>query len=161
MPPLLRDSQVFRDHSPANRVVEIPVLLIRLQSQILIHLGQGPEKRPHELHAAHLTQQLGDQRVGAGDLGSQGDSEVGRLEFYILALEEVIDLTHLFGPLGAQRLFEVLDLAEEHELLVGTKFFDVLGGGVEALDPKLVVCHMIGFLAGKVLTLSFHWSASL
>lgn len=114
-------------------MVEFLVLLIRLQSQLPVNLVQRPEEWPHKLHPAHLSQQLSNQRVCAGDLGTQGDSEVGRLQLYVLALEEFVYLAQLLSLFGTQGFLEGLDLAKEDKLLVGVKALNVFGRWLEVL----------------------------
>lgn len=105
----LLNSKILGNHSPANRVIELPVLLESLHRQLPIHLVQPPEQRPHELHPADVAQQLGDALVARLVPGRERDVVVGGLEVDVLGGDEVVGGAEEAGALGGEGGVELLD----------------------------------------------------
>ena len=91
---LLGQTQVLLGHLAADRVVEIPVLLECLESQLVVDLVEAPEEGPHKLHPADLAQQLSNTSIRACILGPHGNVVVSRLELHVLGSCKAISLAH-------------------------------------------------------------------
>lgn len=129
----LLNPKILGDHGPANRVIEIPILRKRLKRQVPVHVVQAPEQRPHELHPAHMTQQLRDALVARLVLGRERDVVVRGLEVDVLGGEEVVGGAEEAGALGGEGGVELLDGLEEDEALAAVEGLDVRSGGGERL----------------------------
>lgn len=139
-------------------MIELPVLLKRLQSQLPIHLVQPPEERPHELHPSHVTQKLRGALVGRLVLGSQRDAVERRLELDVLGGDEVIGGAEEADALYGEGLLEALERLEEHEALAAVEGLDVRGRRGEGLARSVRWFRPENELWPK-LTGSFHFSA--
>ena len=139
-------------------MVELPILLKRLEREAPIRLVQPPEKRPHKLHPAHAAEQL--RHAGAARLvaGGEGDAVVRSLEVDVLRGEEVVGGAEEAGALCREGRAEVLDRLEEDEALAAVEVLDVRDGGREGLGSLARgSCGEWG--KGTRLTGSFHLSA--
>lgn len=77
---LLALLQIFLHHPPADRMVEIPILLKRLQSQLPIHLDQLPIQRSHKLHSSDLAQEIRSGLISRLVFGCQRDAKIAGAE---------------------------------------------------------------------------------
>ena len=114
-------------------MVEVLVLLEGLDGQINVHLDQTPEQRAHELHAADLAEQLGDEGLDAEIAAGHGDLVVARADLDVARVLQVVDVTHVVLVRDGERGGELQDALEEDDELVRGPPLDVQPGGPESL----------------------------
>lgn len=88
----LRNAQILLNHLPANRVVELAVLLKSLERKLPIDLVETTEERADELHPTNLSQKVSDALVGAGVLGAHRNVIVSGLKLGVLGFREAVGL---------------------------------------------------------------------
>ena len=106
-------------------MIEVPILLKRLQRQLPIHLIQLPIQRPHKLHTSNRPQQLSRRMIHALVLGSQPDAEIAEAELDIAGCSELVRFAHGLGLRWRKRRLKQLDFLEEDDDLVRCEAFDV------------------------------------
>lgn len=124
--------QILLNHTPADRVVEVLVLVKRSFCEFLIAVLQPLVKRSDKLHPANSSEQVGGGLVDGLILRLQSNNVVSRDQLDVLALSVGIDFTHQIDELRLEWLFESLNRLQEHHILVAGPAFNILAIRLEA-----------------------------
>ena len=106
-------------------MVELLILLKRLECQVPVHECELPVQPAHEFHPAHRPEQVCRRLVHALVLGKEPDSKVPTAELHVARVRERIRLPHRTAERCRQRLSEQLHGFEKNNYLIRSPALDV------------------------------------